>query len=96
MRDYYNVSPNYGIYFLPGIALTDSPAGLAAYILEKFSTWTNNEHKVAGDGNLLQKFSLTHLLDNIMVYWTSNSITTSMRTYAETMNRRFLCMNIDM
>ncbi|XP_061384669.1 juvenile hormone epoxide hydrolase-like isoform X2 [Danaus plexippus] len=79
-----------------GIALTDSPAGLAAYILEKFSTWTNNEYKVAGDGNLLQKFSLTHLLDNIMVYWTSNSITTSMRTYAETMNRRFLCMNIDM
>ncbi|XP_072946312.1 juvenile hormone epoxide hydrolase-like [Epargyreus clarus] len=66
-----------------GIALTDSPAGLAAYILEKFSTWTNPEYKKASDGNLLNKFELTHLLDNVMVYWVSNSITTSMRLYAE-------------
>ncbi|XP_075985898.1 juvenile hormone epoxide hydrolase-like isoform X2 [Anticarsia gemmatalis] len=65
-----------------GIALTDSPAGLAAYILEKFSTWTNyNYNRKAEDGGLLNKYHLTHLLDNIMIYWTTNSITTSMRPH---------------
>ncbi|XP_050554345.1 juvenile hormone epoxide hydrolase-like [Spodoptera frugiperda] len=66
-----------------GIALSDSPAGLAAYILEKFSAWTDKENKQAIDGALLQKFSLTHLLDNVMIYWTTNSITSSMRHYTE-------------
>ncbi|XP_038218066.1 juvenile hormone epoxide hydrolase-like [Zerene cesonia] len=79
-----------------GIALTDSPAGLAAYILEKFSTWTNAENKKAADGNLLSNFMLTHLLDNIMVYWTSNSITTSMRLYAEAFNKKRLGNKFDM
>lgn len=64
-----------------GVALSDSPAGLAAYILEKFSTWTNPEYKNAKDGGLLNKYSLTHLLDNVMIYWSTNSITTSMRHY---------------
>ncbi|CAH1641781.1 unnamed protein product [Spodoptera littoralis] len=68
-----------------GIALSDSPAGLAAYILEKFSAWTDRENKQAIDGALLQKFSLTHLLDNVMIYWTTNSITSSMRHYTEHM-----------
>ncbi|KAL0810890.1 hypothetical protein ABMA28_010193 [Loxostege sticticalis] len=78
-----------------GTALTDSPAGLAAYILEKFSTWTNPEFRKAGDGKLLDKFQLTHLLDNVMIYWVSNSITTSMRLYAETMNKKMLAVRID-
>ncbi|CAH0697360.1 unnamed protein product [Spodoptera exigua] len=66
-----------------GIALSDSPAGLAAYILEKFSAWTDVDNKQAIDGALLHKFSLTHLLDNVMIYWTTNSITSSMRHYTE-------------
>ncbi|XP_069355565.1 juvenile hormone epoxide hydrolase-like isoform X2 [Maniola hyperantus] len=78
-----------------GIALTDSPAGLAAYILEKFSTWTNDAYKRTGDGNLLAKFSLMHLLDNVLVYWSTNSITTSMRIHAETVNKRFFAMRLD-
>ncbi|KAG6460532.1 juvenile hormone epoxide hydrolase [Manduca sexta] len=78
-----------------GIALSDSPAGLAAYILEKFSTWTNPEHKRASDGNLLGKFSMAHLLDNIMVYWVTNSITTSMRVYAETINSKRITIDFD-
>ncbi|XP_041972509.1 juvenile hormone epoxide hydrolase-like [Aricia agestis] len=78
-----------------GIGLTDSPAGLAAYILEKFSTWTNKDFRKASDGNLLSKFTLTHLIDNLMVYWSTNSITTSMRLYAETANKRFLSMRFD-
>ncbi|XP_047036726.1 juvenile hormone epoxide hydrolase-like [Helicoverpa zea] len=66
-----------------GVALSDSPAGLAAYILEKFSTWTNMDYRKSADGSLLNKFSLTHLLDNVMIYWASNTITSSMRHYAE-------------
>ncbi|XP_006898116.1 PREDICTED: epoxide hydrolase 1 [Elephantulus edwardii] len=35
-----------------GCALNDSPVGLAAYILEKFSTWTNSEFRNLEDGGL--------------------------------------------
>ncbi|XP_063547333.1 juvenile hormone epoxide hydrolase-like [Cydia strobilella] len=78
-----------------GTALTDSPAGLAAYILEKFSTWTDPAFRKAGDGNLLSKFSLTTLLDNVMIYWASNSITTSVRLYAETFARKQQSLRLD-
>lgn len=81
--------------YLTGIALTDSPAGLAAYILEKFSTLTNPSYIKAGDGNLLAKHSLTNLLDNIMVYWSTNSMTTAMRLYAESFNKRTLSTRLD-
>lgn len=70
-----------------GVALRDSPVGLAAYILEKFTTWTNPEWKDLDDGGLTNKFPLTNLLDNVMIYWVSRSIATSMRLYAETMNK---------
>ncbi|XP_012286942.1 juvenile hormone epoxide hydrolase 1 [Orussus abietinus] len=66
-----------------GTALSDSPIGLAAYILEKFSTWTNPDYRFRDDGGLLEKFTLEELLDNVMVYWLSNSIVTSMRLYSE-------------
>ncbi|XP_015599931.1 juvenile hormone epoxide hydrolase 2 [Cephus cinctus] len=73
-----------------GVGLSDSPAGLAAYILEKFSTGTNPNNRFHDDGNLLKSFTFDQLLDNLMVYWTSNSITTSMRIYAETINKNYL------
>jgi len=66
-----------------GTALAYSPVGLAAYILEKFSTWTNANYRERDDGGFEQDFSLDHLLDNIMVYYMSNSITSSVRLYKE-------------
>ncbi|GBP32297.1 Juvenile hormone epoxide hydrolase [Eumeta japonica] len=66
-----------------GVALTDSPAGLAAYILEKFSTWTVFDYKHLPDGGLTKKFTLDQLLDNLMIYWSTSSITTAMRLYSE-------------
>ncbi|XP_011315347.1 juvenile hormone epoxide hydrolase 1 [Fopius arisanus] len=66
-----------------GVGLNNSPAGLAAYILEKFSTWTNPEYRFREDGDLLDKYTLDELLDNVMIYWVTNSITTSVRLYAE-------------
>jgi len=78
-----------------GSALAHNPVGLAAYILEKFSTWTNKEYKTLQDGGLTKRFSYDQLLDNIMVYYVTNSITTSVRLYAETMNSTQMGLNID-
>lgn len=70
-----------------GIALSNNPVGLAAYILEKFSTWTNAEFKHLPDGGLRERFTLDALFDNIMIYYITNSITTSQRLYAEHFSR---------
>ncbi|KAK5642946.1 hypothetical protein RI129_009113 [Pyrocoelia pectoralis] len=71
-----------------GIALGDSPVGLAAYILEKFTTWTNPDWKNREDGGLKTKYTYTNLLDNVMIYWVTGSITTSMRIYAEQFTKK--------
>ena len=73
---------------LEGVGLSNSPSGLAAYILEKFSSQTNLEWKTKEDGGLVPHFELDEILDNLMVYWVTNSITTSTRLYAESFNRR--------
>jgi len=72
-----------------------SPVALAAYILEKFSTWTNPEYRFRPDGGLLEKYTLDELLDNIMLYWVTNSITTSMRLYAESFSKAHRESKID-
>lgn len=69
-----------------GASLTDSPVGLAAYILEKFSTWTNGVNVYKPDGNLTGKFTLDELLTNVMIYWISGNITSSMRFYRENLS----------
>lgn len=66
-----------------GTALLNNPVGLAAYIIEKFSTWTNNEYRQLTDGGLEKYFTLDSLLDNIMIYYLTDSITTSVRIYKE-------------
>ncbi|RWS28422.1 epoxide hydrolase 1-like protein, partial [Leptotrombidium deliense] len=49
-----------------GAALLNSPAGLAAYIMEKFSTWTNREYVNLEDGGLTKHFTYDELLTNVM------------------------------
>jgi pimeloyl-ACP methyl ester carboxylesterase len=58
-------------------ALSDSPAGLAGWIIEKFDRWTDN------DGDLERAIARDRLLDNLTVYWVTNTINSSMRLYAE-------------
>ncbi|WP_254528829.1 epoxide hydrolase family protein [Natrinema gelatinilyticum] len=58
--------------------LTDSPAGLAAWIVEKFRTWSDC------DGDLESRFERDRLLDNVSVYWLTKTINSSMRVYHET------------
>ncbi|XP_063300202.1 epoxide hydrolase 1-like [Pelobates fuscus] len=73
-----------------GSALNDSPAGLAAYILEKFSTWTNPDFLQLEDGGLERQYSMDDLLTNVMIYWTTGSIASSMRFYKENFTRDIL------
>lgn len=78
-----------------GVGLRDSPVGLAAYILEKFITWTNRDWRDLNDGGLTRKFTYTKLLDNIMIYWVSRSITTSVRLYKEYRSEENTALGVD-
>lgn len=78
-----------------GVALNDSPIGMAAYILEKFITGTNRTWLEQEDGGRLKDtFTYTSLIDNIMFYWLTSSATTSFRLYAETFNKKHMGLGI--
>uniref|UniRef100_U5EUG0 Epoxide hydrolase n=1 Tax=Corethrella appendiculata TaxID=1370023 RepID=U5EUG0_9DIPT len=78
-----------------GTVLSDTPIGLAAYIIEKFSTWTNPAYRKLNDGGLEKYFTKDALLDNIMIYYLTNSITTSVRIYSEAFTFRHLGLGVD-
>lgn len=61
-----------------GVGLNDSPAGLAAWIAEKFHGWSD----LSGDSPE-DSFSRDDMLTNISVYWFTQSITSSARIYYE-------------
>ena len=61
-----------------GYGLTDSPAGLAGWIVEKFRTWSDC------DGDVESVFTKDQLLTNITTYWATNTISSSTRLYYET------------
>ena len=56
------------------MALSDSPIGLAAYIIEKFSTWTKASAKYLKDGGLTEKFTMDELLNNITLPLPSTAV----------------------
>lgn len=57
--------------------LNDSPAGLCAWILEKFNSWSDHR------GNIENSFTKDELLANISMYWITQTIHSSMRIYNE-------------
>jgi len=59
----------------PAFGLNDSPAGLAAWIIEKFRSWSDC------GGDVERSFSRDVLLANIMVYWVTETIGTSFLPY---------------
>jgi len=56
-------------------ALNDSPAGLAAWIMEKFYSWTDSH------GDLESRVSKDALLTNIMLYWVTQTVNSSFWLY---------------
>lgn len=58
-------------------ALSDSPAGLLAWIVEKYRAWSDC------DNVLSSRFSDNELLTAASLYWFTNSVSTSLRPYYE-------------
>ncbi|MDB6082771.1 MAG: epoxide hydrolase [Gammaproteobacteria bacterium] len=63
-------------------ALSDSPAGLASWIVEKFYLWSDHGN------DLVELFPFDMLIDNLMVYWVTNTIGSSMRYYYDNQHYR--------
>ncbi|XP_045762706.1 juvenile hormone epoxide hydrolase-like isoform X1 [Maniola jurtina] len=78
-----------------GVSLSDSPVGLLTYILEKFSAGIRLDNRFRPDGGLYDRFSEEQLIDNLMVYWSTSCITTSMRIYAEAFSTAHRALRID-
>lgn len=60
-----------------GYGLNDSPAGLAAWLIDKFRMLADC------DGDIESAISLDRLLTNVSVYWFSQTITSAIRLYRE-------------
>ena len=60
-----------------GVGLNDSPAGLLAWIVEKFRAWSDC------DGDPENAFTRDQLITNVMCYWVTQTITSSARLYWE-------------
>ncbi|MET1041679.1 MAG: epoxide hydrolase family protein [Acidimicrobiales bacterium] len=60
-----------------GAGLNDSPAGLLSWIVEKFRAWSDC------DGDPENAFTRDQLLTNVMLYWVTETITSSTRLYWE-------------
>jgi len=63
-------------------ALNDSPVGLASWIVEKFRYWSD-----AGP-DLWAVFPMDMLLDNLNIYWSTQTIGSSMRLYYDSRHLR--------
>jgi len=60
-----------------GYGLNDSPAGLAAWLIDKFRMLADC------DGDIESVISLDRLLTNVSVYWFTETITSAIRLYRE-------------
>ena len=64
-----------------GYGLADSPSGQAAWIIEKFWSWTDC------DGHPENVLTRDEMLDNVMLYWLPNNAASSARLYWESFNK---------
>ncbi|KAF2483104.1 epoxide hydrolase 1 [Neohortaea acidophila] len=60
-----------------GYSLADSPVGQAAWILEKIHGWSHHR------GDVYEILTKDEILDNIMIYWLTNTGSTSARLYTQ-------------
>ncbi|KAL4713159.1 hypothetical protein ACJJTC_018804 [Scirpophaga incertulas] len=65
-----------------GVALTDSPSGLAAYVIEKMAICSNRDQLDTPHGGI-ENLNLDDVLDTITILWANNAIVTSSRIYKE-------------
>jgi pimeloyl-ACP methyl ester carboxylesterase len=65
-------------------ALNDSPAGLAAWLVDKFRRWSDS------DGEVERRFSKDDLCDFLTLYWATGTIASSLRLYGAEARDRWL------
>jgi len=73
-----------------GYGLNDSPAGLAAWIVEKFRSWSDC------NGDIETRFTKDELLTNLTVYWATETINSSFRFYYDAMNAGAMTWIVEM
>ena len=73
-----------------GYGLADSPVGQAMWIYEKFQAWSDNK------GDPAEAISVDHMLDDISLYWLTDTPASSARVYFESFAKDFARMPIDM
>jgi microsomal epoxide hydrolase len=66
-----------------GYSLNDSPVGLASWIVEKFYAWSDC------NGNIENRFTKDELLTNIMIYWITETSSSSSRMDMENTRATF-------
>jgi epoxide hydrolase len=73
-----------------GYGLADSPVGQAMWIYEKFQAWSDNK------GDPTEAISLDHMLDDITLYWLTDTAASSARLYYESWAKDFSRMPLDL
>jgi pimeloyl-ACP methyl ester carboxylesterase len=71
-----------------GYGLTDSPAGLAAWMYDKFNQWTYS------GGDAERSLTKDEMLDDITLYWLTNSAISSAQLYWENNANNFNAVDI--
>lgn len=66
-----------------GYALSDSPVGSAAWMYDKFAQWTDS------NGEPERSLTKDEMLDDITLYWLTNSAVSAARFYWENNNNNF-------
>src|SRR5260221_4563065 len=73
-----------------GCGLADSPVGQAMWIYEKFQAWSDNK------GDPTEAISLDHMLDDITLYWLTDTAASSARLYYESFAKDFSRMPLEL
>jgi pimeloyl-ACP methyl ester carboxylesterase len=88
LTNLYDKGSGYGLMMVTrpqtiGYSLEDSPAGLAAWIYDKFADWTYS------NGDPERALTRDEMLDDISLYWFTETATSSARLYWENNNNNF-------
>jgi pimeloyl-ACP methyl ester carboxylesterase len=73
-----------------GYGLADSPVGQAMWIYEKFQAWSDNK------GDPAEAISVDHMLDDITLYWLTDTAASSARLYYESFAKEFVRAPLDL
>jgi pimeloyl-ACP methyl ester carboxylesterase len=88
LSTFFKKNAGYGIMMVTrpqtvGYGLTDSPVGLAAWMYDKFAQWTYS------GGDPEKSLTKDEMLDDITLYWVTNSAISSAQLYWENNNNNF-------